>query len=49
MSTAPSKRALPEWLETTPQERSEMLLKLADVLDEHAEELATLGIRVGTR
>jgi aminobutyraldehyde dehydrogenase len=34
--------ALPEWLETTPQERSEMLLKLADVLDENAEELARL-------
>ncbi|MGZ4360061.1 MAG: gamma-aminobutyraldehyde dehydrogenase [Gaiellaceae bacterium] len=35
-------RALPEWLETTPGERMEALLKLADVLDEHSEELARL-------
>src|SRR3712207_2788222 len=35
-----AKAALPDWRETTPQERSEMLLKLADALDEHAEELA---------
>jgi 1-pyrroline dehydrogenase len=34
--------ALPEWLEKTPKERSELLLKLADVMDEHAEELAQL-------
>ncbi len=34
-----AKRALPEWRETTPQERSEMLLKLAGVLEEHASEL----------
>ncbi len=33
-------RALPEWLETTPQERSEMLLKLADAIEAHADELA---------
>jgi 1-pyrroline dehydrogenase len=33
-------RALPEWRETTPQERSELLLKLADAIDAHAEELA---------
>ncbi|HEX2045107.1 MAG TPA: aldehyde dehydrogenase family protein, partial [Gaiellaceae bacterium] len=32
--------ALPEWLETTPQERSEMLLKLADAIEQHADELA---------
>jgi aminobutyraldehyde dehydrogenase len=37
-----AKRALPEWLETTPQERSELLLKLADALDANAEELARL-------
>jgi 1-pyrroline dehydrogenase len=37
-----AKKALPEWLETTPGERSEMLLKLADALDEHAEEIAAL-------
>jgi 1-pyrroline dehydrogenase len=34
--------ALPEWLETTPGERAEALLKLADVIDEHADELAQL-------
>src|SRR5204862_7538455 len=37
-----AKKALPEWLETTPGERSEMLLKLAAALEEHAEELAEL-------
>src|SRR2546429_8132643 len=37
-----AKKALPEWLQTTPGERSEMLLKLADALDQHAEELAEL-------
>jgi 1-pyrroline dehydrogenase len=37
-----AKRALPEWLETTPGERAEALLKLADLLDEHAEEIAQL-------
>jgi 1-pyrroline dehydrogenase len=37
-----AKRALPEWLETTPGERAEMLLKLADAIDEHADELAEL-------
>jgi 1-pyrroline dehydrogenase len=37
-----AKVALPEWLETTPQERSEALLKLAAALEEHAEELAQL-------
>jgi acyl-CoA reductase-like NAD-dependent aldehyde dehydrogenase len=31
-----AKKALPEWLETTPGERAEALLKLADLLDEHA-------------
>jgi 1-pyrroline dehydrogenase len=34
--------ALPEWLETTPGERAEALLKLADVIDEHADELTQL-------
>src|SRR5919199_695365 len=43
-----AKRALPEWLETTPQERSEALLRLADLLEEHADELAQLeSINVG--
>ena len=40
-----AKKALPEWLETTPAERAELLLKLADALDEHAEELAELESR----
>jgi 1-pyrroline dehydrogenase len=37
-----AKAALPDWLETTPGERSEMLLKLADAVDANAEELAQL-------
>src|ERR671939_682545 len=37
-----AKRALPEWLETTPAERAEVLLKLAELIDEHADELAQL-------
>jgi 1-pyrroline dehydrogenase len=37
-----AKKALPEWLETTPGERAEVLLKLADLVDENAEELAKL-------
>jgi betaine-aldehyde dehydrogenase/aminobutyraldehyde dehydrogenase len=37
-----AKKALPEWLDTTPRERSELLLKLADVIEENAEELAQL-------
>src|SRR5919197_6455969 len=37
-----AKRALPEWLETTPDERAEALLKLADAIDEHADELGQL-------
>jgi 1-pyrroline dehydrogenase len=37
-----AKRAFPDWLETTPQERSGLLLKLADALDARAEELAVL-------
>src|SRR5919198_1536288 len=43
-----AKKALPEWLETTPGERAELLLKLADLLDENAEELAKLeSVNVG--
>src|SRR5437764_13157049 len=42
-----AKKALPEWLETTPGERAELLLKLADLLDEHAEELAGLESQNG--
>ncbi len=37
-----AKNALPEWLETTPGERAEALLKLADALEENADELAEL-------
>jgi betaine-aldehyde dehydrogenase/aminobutyraldehyde dehydrogenase len=37
-----AKDALPEWLDTTPRERAEMLLKLADVIDENTEELAQI-------
>src|SRR5437588_9411605 len=37
-----AKKALPEWLETTPGERSELLLELADAIDENANELAKL-------
>src|SRR5216110_2228089 len=41
-AVAAAKQALPEWLETTPGERAEVVLKLADLIDEHAEELAQL-------
>jgi 1-pyrroline dehydrogenase len=37
-----AKEALPEWLEATPAERSELLHKLADVIEENADELAAL-------
>jgi 1-pyrroline dehydrogenase len=37
-----AKKALPEWLETTPGERAEALLKLADAIEENADELAEL-------
>jgi aminobutyraldehyde dehydrogenase len=38
-------RALPEWLDSTPAERAELLLKLAAILDENAEELAEIESR----
>src|SRR3954453_11599385 len=38
-------KALPEWLETTPGERAEALLRLASLGEEHAEELAELESR----
>jgi 1-pyrroline dehydrogenase len=38
-------KAWPEWREATPAERAEVLLKLADVIDENAEELAELESR----
>jgi 1-pyrroline dehydrogenase len=40
-----AKKALPEWLETTPGERQEALLKLAAVIDDNAEELAEIESR----
>ncbi len=38
-------RAWPEWRDSTPAERAELLLKLADVLDANAEELAEIESR----
>ncbi len=40
-----AKKALPEWLDATPRERSELLHKLADVIDDNAEELAQIESR----
>ena len=41
-------KALPSWLETTPKERADMLLKLADAVEEHAGELVTMeSLNVG--
>src|SRR5437016_10391305 len=40
-----AQKALVEWRETTPGERAELLLKLADLIDEHTEELAELESR----
>ncbi len=44
-AVAAAKKALPDWLETTPGERAEILLRLADLLDEHGDELAALESR----
>ncbi len=41
-AVAAAKAALPAWLETTPKVRMEALLALADVIEEHAEELTQL-------
>jgi 1-pyrroline dehydrogenase len=41
-AVAAANTALPSWLDSTPKERSELLHKLADVLDANAEELAQL-------
>jgi 1-pyrroline dehydrogenase len=47
-AVAAANKALPAWLDATPKERSELLFKLADVLDENAEELAQLeSLNVG--
>jgi aminobutyraldehyde dehydrogenase len=40
-----AKKAWPEWRETTPGERAELLLKLADAVEEHADELAEIESR----
>ena len=41
-------KALPDWLEKTPKDRMEVLLGLADVMEEHGEELARLeSLNVG--
>jgi betaine-aldehyde dehydrogenase/aminobutyraldehyde dehydrogenase len=37
-----AKKAWPEWRETTPAARAEVLLKLADLIDEQTDELAEL-------
>jgi 1-pyrroline dehydrogenase len=37
-----AKKAWPKWRESTPAERAELLLKLADLIDEHTDELAEL-------
>jgi 1-pyrroline dehydrogenase len=37
-----AKQALPEWLDATPKERSELLHKLAEILEGNAEELAQI-------
>jgi aminobutyraldehyde dehydrogenase len=40
-----AKAALPAWLDATPKERAELLHKLANVLEENAEELAQIESR----
>ena len=40
-----AKETLPEWLERTPGERAALLLKLADVISDNAEELAQIESR----
>src|SRR4051812_43250674 len=40
-----AKQALPEWLDATPKERSELLYKLAQIIDDNAEELAQIESR----
>jgi betaine-aldehyde dehydrogenase/aminobutyraldehyde dehydrogenase len=43
-----AKAALPDWLDKTPKDRSELLHALADVIDDNAEELAQLeSLNVG--
>jgi 1-pyrroline dehydrogenase len=47
-AVAAAAKALPEWLDKTPKDRSELLHALADVLADNAEELAQLeSVNVG--
>jgi 1-pyrroline dehydrogenase len=47
-AVAAAAKALPEWLDKTPKDRSELLHALADVLSDNAEELAELeSLNVG--
>src|SRR6516225_7910622 len=47
-AVAAAAKALPDWLEKTPKDRMELLLRLADVIEENAEELAQLeSLNVG--
>ena len=47
-AVAAAQRAWAEWRDKTPKDRMELLLALADVVDEHAEELARLeSLNVG--
>src|SRR5215218_10742091 len=41
-AVAAAKAAFPGWSATTPAERATAMLKLADILDEHADELSDL-------
>ncbi|HEY8466189.1 MAG TPA: gamma-aminobutyraldehyde dehydrogenase [Solirubrobacterales bacterium] len=41
-AVAAAKKAFEKWQKTTPRERSEMLLKLADAIEEHGDEFADL-------
>ena len=47
-AVAAAQKAFPAWSQTTPRERSEALLRIADAIDEHAEELARIeSLNVG--
>ncbi|HEY3541778.1 MAG TPA: gamma-aminobutyraldehyde dehydrogenase [Gaiellaceae bacterium] len=47
-AVAAARAAWPAWSEKTPKDRSELLHRMADVMDEHAEELAQLeSVNVG--
>jgi 1-pyrroline dehydrogenase len=47
-AVAAARDALPEWLETTPRERATALLRLADLVERHGDELARLeSLNVG--